>query len=169
MGAYLITWACYGAWLPGKEGAIPRTNNRFGSRLPQANAYMERHSRQRMPQPAYSLDDTRRQAALNSIVQVCSYRQWRLLAAHIRTNHVHVVVTADRSPERVMNAMKAYASRTLNDSLESGAAVKRWARHGSTRYLWTRDEIQAAVHYVVRRQGVAMAVFEQSSAAELRQ
>jgi hypothetical protein len=38
-----------------------------------------------------------------------------------------------------------------------------WARHGSTRYRWTGDSVRAAIEYVVREQGPAMAVFERSS------
>jgi REP element-mobilizing transposase RayT len=33
------------------------------------------------------------------------------LAAHARTNHVHIVVDADVPPERIMNDLKSYASR----------------------------------------------------------
>lgn len=39
-----------------------------------------------------------------------------LLAAHVRPSHVHAVVEADRTPEQVMTALKAYASRALNES-----------------------------------------------------
>jgi len=36
---------------------------------------------------------------------------------------------------------------------------KRWARHGSTRWLHGRDSVTAAIRYVVEKQGEAMAVF----------
>ncbi|MBC8167540.1 MAG: transposase, partial [Bryobacteraceae bacterium] len=85
---------------------------------------------------------------------------WTLLAAHVRTNHVHVVVAAHRSAEQVMNAFKAYASRALNGMAPDEAERKRWARHGSTRHLWTRHAVSAAVHYVVWEQGQPMASFE---------
>jgi hypothetical protein len=41
---------------------------------------------------------------------------------------------------------------------------RRWARHGSTRYLWTSESVSAAMDYVVRQQGDAMAVFEMAVA-----
>jgi REP element-mobilizing transposase RayT len=47
---------------------------------------------------------------LNSMQQVCSHRDWILLAAHVRTNHVHVVVTTGDTAEQVMNTLKSYAS-----------------------------------------------------------
>lgn len=38
-----------------------------------------------------------------------------MLAAHVRTNHVHVVVDAGIDPERVMRDFKAYAARAKSD------------------------------------------------------
>jgi REP element-mobilizing transposase RayT len=92
--------------------------------------------------------------------EVCSCRGWTMLAAHVRTNHVHTIVTANCRPEQVLIAMKAYSSRGLNESELDGPGRRRWARHGSTRYLWTRDTVSAAIHYVVSEQGEPMAVFE---------
>ena len=58
-----------------------------------------------------------------------------------------------------MNAFKSYASRTLNRLEEDTPERKRWARHGSTRWLWKDEEVRNAVRYVVDEQGAAMAVF----------
>ena len=44
----------------------------------------------------------------------CAHRGWGLLAAHVRSNHVHAVVEAEVRPEKIMNEFKAYASRELN-------------------------------------------------------
>ena len=104
-----------------------------------------------------------RQVVLNSLRQVCSCRGWTLLAAHVRTHHVYVVVTANCQPELVMTAMKAYSSRALNECALDLPDRRRWARHGSTRYLWTGDSFWAAIRYVVREQGPTMAVFEMPS------
>jgi REP element-mobilizing transposase RayT len=115
-----------------------------------------------MTQPSYLLDAIRRSLVLQTLQEVCSWRGWTLLAAHVRTNHVHVVTTANCKPEQVMTAMKAYSSRALNEHSLDGPGRRRWARHGSTRYLWTKDSVGAAIHYVVREQGESMAVFEMS-------
>jgi len=113
-----------------------------------------------MKQPLYLLDAAGRRVVLKSLQEACSCRDWTLLAAHVRTNHVHVVTTANCKPEQVMTAMKAYASRALNEHVLDGPERRRWARHGSTRYLWTGDAVRAAIQYVVREQGESMAVFE---------
>lgn len=84
----------------------------------------------------------------------------RRLAVHVRTNHVHVVVEAEHvSPEKVMNDFKSYATRRLNQLGCDGPERKRWARHGSTRWLWKDEEVREAIRYVVDEQGEAMSVF----------
>ena len=75
--------------------------------------------------------------------EVCRYRRWTLLAAHVRTEHVHVVVQAEATPERVLNDFKVYASRRLSEAGFENSERKRWTRHGSTRYLWKREQVIA--------------------------
>ena len=96
---------------------------------------------------------------MEALQQVCDYRKWTLLAAHVRTNHVHAVVEAEERPEKVMSDFKVYSSRALNRSDLDGPSRKRWARHGSTRWLWTEEEGQNTIRYVVDEQGAPMAVF----------
>jgi REP element-mobilizing transposase RayT len=113
-----------------------------------------------MEQAPYDLDRIRRNAVLEAIQEVCAHRSWGLLAAHVRSNHVHLVVDAEARAERVMGDCKAYASRRLNRMRLDEPNRKRWARHGSTRWLWEPAHVSAAIQYVVAEQGDAMAVFE---------
>jgi REP element-mobilizing transposase RayT len=159
----LITFVCYGTWLPGQAGALDREHNQYGGRLPEPDLILEAKADSMRKQPAHLLDEARRSIVLQAIQEVCSHRDWTLLAAHVRTNHVHAIVDANKSPEHVMNVFKAYASRALNQTLGDGAGRNRWARHGSTRYLFTREALSKAIHYVVFEQGEAMAVFEGSA------
>jgi REP element-mobilizing transposase RayT len=117
-----------------------------------------------MSQEPYLLDATRQRLVLSSLQEVCSCRGWTLLAAHVRTNHVHLVATAGCKPELVLNALKAYSSRALNHLALDSPNCRRWARHGSTRCLWTSAAVSTAIDYVVREQGDAMAVFEMPAA-----
>lgn len=112
-----------------------------------------------MDQAPYSLDETRRDAVLKTIQEVCVYRGWTLVAAHVRTNHVHLVVDCAADADLAMGSFKAYASRRLNSLGLDEPQRKRWARHGSTRWLWTPEQVAQAVEYVVHGQGDAMAVF----------
>jgi REP element-mobilizing transposase RayT len=161
---YLITFVCYGAWLPGQPGAVDRHHNLFGSPLQKPNEETETRARSCMQQLPYRLDTDRRRVVLGSMQQVCSIGTGRWLAAHVRTKHVHVVVAADQSPEQVMNALKAYASRALNKAAFDRPDRRRWAHHGSTRHLWTTEAVSAAVHYIGCEQGEPMAVFQMPSA-----
>ena len=113
-----------------------------------------------MDQSPYHLDQIGCDAVLQAIQEVCAHRSWSLLAAHVRTNHVHTVVDAEVPPERVMSDFKAYASRHLNRMRLDEPNRKRWARHGSTRWLWKLQHVSAAMRYVVAGQGDAMSVFE---------
>ena len=113
-----------------------------------------------MKEQPYQLTRRRRAAVLQAIREVCTYRGWTLLAAHVRSNHVHLVVIADERPERVLNDVKAYASRALNRTGLDHAPGKRWTHHCSTRYLWKAEHVRAAIQYVVSEQGAPMAVWQ---------
>ena len=62
-------------------------------------------------------------------------------------------------PEKIMNEFKSYASRELNRLDRDGPDRKRWARHGSTRWLWKDEDLQQALQYVVEEQGEPMTLF----------
>lgn len=139
---------------------MDRAHNTPGTPMLLPDPVREAQARERMDQPAYIMDAPRRAIVLQTIQEVCQYRGWTLLAAHIRTNHVHVVVRADHPPEKVMTDFKAYASRKLNAGGFESPERKRWTRHGSTRYLWQPAHVAAAIRYVVDKQGQPMAVYE---------
>jgi REP element-mobilizing transposase RayT len=167
--AYFITFHCYGTWLQGHEaGSVDRDHNEPGTAFLPPSPEARFLHRQRMDQPPYHLDAARRGLVLRAIQEVCAYRGWRLRAAHVRSNHVHVVVTADGPPEKAMNDFKAYASRALNAAGLDERGRERWARHGSTRYLNDEAAVVAGVDYVVRGQGEPMAVYEDVSGNEPR-
>jgi len=113
-----------------------------------------------MKHEPYVLDSQRRAAVLEALRRLCSHRGWRLIAAHVRSSHVHFVVSAHTAPERVLRDVKANASRTLDRTGLDSPARRRWTYHGSTRYLWEDEHVGAAIHYVVREQGEPMAVWE---------
>jgi REP element-mobilizing transposase RayT len=157
---FLITFTCYGCHLHGHEsGSVRRNQNLFGSRLVEPDLNRLSAERRLMDQPPYKLDKPRRDAVLLALSERCVERGWGLLAAHIRTTHVHAVVAAEVSPERVMNDLKSYASRRLNQMSLDEPTRKRWTRHGSTRWLWNREDVSEAIRYVVDGQGEPLAVF----------
>ena len=157
---YFITFACYGVHLHGDEsGSVDRNHNVYGGRLAEAGRERVAAMRRQMDQVPYFLDRDRRRAVLDALLEVCLHRRWSLRAAHVRSNHVHVVVEADVLPEKVMNAFKSYASRHLNRLGIDAPERKRWARHGSTRWLRKDEDVQEAIRYVISGQGEPMEVY----------
>ena len=113
-----------------------------------------------MVQPPYGMNPAHRKIVLDALLDRCEQQGWKPLAAHVRMNHVHLVVEAEVLPERIMNDLKSYASRCLNRLGTDEPGRKRWARHGSTRWLWKPEHVSAALRYVVDEQGEPMSVFE---------
>src|SRR5436190_13312300 len=130
---YLITFACYGCHLHGSEsGSVDREHNVPATRILEADSVRAASEREIMDQAPYHLNQIHRDVVLQAIEEVCAHRGWSLLAAHVRSTHVHTVVEAEIPPERVMIDFKRYASRYLNRLMLDRPDRKRWARHGST-------------------------------------
>jgi REP element-mobilizing transposase RayT len=102
-----------------------------------------------------------------SIRETCDVRHWKLIALHVRSNHVHVIVQGPTTPERMLNDFKSYASRRLALQLGEPRGHRRWTRHGSTRYLWDSDAVESAVQYVLDEQGQAMQTADGRSEADV--
>ena len=159
--AYHITIRCYGTRLLGDEsGSVHHSDNLYGTPTLPHKPALKQHEEEVLDQPPYEMDAPRRQIVLQTVKEVCAYRGWELFAAHVRTNHWHVVVQAMCPPEKVLHDLKAYASRNLTKEGFDGKDRKRWARHGSTQYKWEEDDVASAVHYVVREQGEPLEYYE---------
>ncbi|HWA98068.1 MAG TPA: transposase [Pirellulales bacterium] len=144
----------YGTWLHGDErGSVDREHSAFGSDLLPTNANRTAFDRRRLKHAPMVLDQSRRALVQNAIEGVATYRAWRLWAINVRTNHVHVVVSADCKPERVMSDFKAWATRRLREAGLLERDVRPWSDHGSTRYLWNERALEDACKYVVDCQG----------------
>jgi hypothetical protein len=83
-----------------------------------------------------------------------------LHAVNCRSNHAHVVVTADQAPKIVRNQLKAWCSRRLKEleavrhdaqGREVDATPLRenwWAERGSQRFINDSESLEAAILYV---------------------
>ena len=155
---YLITFSCYGQHLHGDErGSVDRFHNQPGSRLLPEDEPRRQVAKALMKEPIYRLTPGARVIVLETVREACTYRGWILDACHVRSNHVHVVVTSREDADRVMNILKARSSRALNDAGER--RDRRWARHGSTKEIVNRDGLVRAIRYVLEGQGKPMAVW----------
>jgi REP element-mobilizing transposase RayT len=157
---YLITFSCYGSHNQGDpQGSVDRSHNRYGGPLVASNPKRRTAEIGLMDQPPYQLDHPRREAVMEAILSRSQDRGWCVLSAHVRSNHVHVVIDGDDESELVMTHLKSAASRRLNDLGFDDPTRKRWARHGSTRRLWDRDSVLKAIAYVIDQQGEPMSTF----------
>lgn len=150
--AYFITFTTYGSRLHGDErGSVER--GRFGeaSSLLDSRPLREDNERLRMAMSQVVLNNKERQIVDAAIRKTCDRNQWRLLAINVRTNHVHLLVSAAAQPELVMRSCKAWATRGLREG-GFGRDSKIWTRHGSTKYVWREDEAETVWRYVVHGQ-----------------
>ena len=144
----MITFRTYGTWLPGDErGTVDSEHNQPNTPPIPENPALHRSAKKRADAPVV-LRDTHRQAVHDAILSVCEHRGWIAHALNVRTNHVHVVVSGAASPERMMNTFKSWATRQLRDAGLVHGNTKTWSRHGSTRYLWKQEQVEAAYTYV---------------------
>ena len=157
-----LTWACYGARLPGdergfvgrvrerREGEIAgyrRVHNRLRTEFDAAKPELQRAARELMTHPPTRLPPAAAPPLLNQFAETAAVRGWRCLAAAVMADHVHLLVgvAADPDPDTLLRDFKSYGSRTLNRRF---GPRRWWADGGSTRKKATPDEILAAARYV---------------------
>jgi REP element-mobilizing transposase RayT len=155
--AYLITFRAYGTWLHGDaRGSVDRHDNVYGApRIPPNSAWQD-HNRQTLKQEPVTLGAERRNAVRDAVCETCAFRSWTLFAVNVRTNHVLAVVSARVQAERVLNALKANATRVMRERGYWASKRSPWVEGGSTRYLWTEQGLECAISYVVNGQGVRL-------------
>ena len=155
--AYLITFHTYGTWLPGDpRGSVDAHHRLRGTPHVGRAAGRQAASAKLLDHPPVELGPEERTIVLGTIREVCHHRGWALQAAHVRINHVHAVIQAaraDHTPERVMNDLKAWATRRIVEAGLRPPGTRLWVRHGSTRHLWRPEAVEAAREYVVAGQG----------------
>jgi alanyl-tRNA synthetase len=162
--AYFITWHTYGTWLHGQdEGSVDPEHNAPGSPTVAPQRGLEQFEQERLIHAPVIFDAAMRSIVERAIHEVAHHRGWDIYAVHVRTNHVHVVLTAQTTPERVMNDFKSYATRHLREAGLMSDDARVWSRHGSTRYLWNESAIATACEYVVERQGLPLSGSEEEN------
>lgn len=149
--AYLITFRTYGTWLHGDERTSTRRKRlpRTYTKIIEPNVPLHERMHEKMDGPPMVLDRQQRKAVRDAIMELCKQRGYRLFALNVRTNHVHAVIGVWAKPERVADALKAFATRRLRELGLIGSSDRIWSRGRSRRYLWKARHVEAAVDYVL--------------------
>ena len=148
--AYFMTWPTYGTWLPGDQRGWVQYKE--GKRDPDATREFE--SKIKMTEDACVLDAEQREVVKNTIERHCEIRGWNLRAVNCRSNHLHIVVSADRSPNDIRKQFKAWCTRHLKQmERDRGKAEKDvrqnwWAERGSCRHIGDENSLESAMYYV---------------------
>lgn len=142
-----ITWTVYGTFLPGDQRGW---RHRSAGDCP-ARPLLESWHRDRLNHDVILLDAEMRAVAEAAIREICEFRTWTLWAVSVRSNHVHVVVTApDYKPSLVRDQLKAKATREQSFELWKDRPV--WTEKGDIEYLDNESEIDQCVVYVKEAQ-----------------
>jgi REP element-mobilizing transposase RayT len=158
--AYFITFTTYGTWLHGD----PRQSVIRDNSIPKLIAPNEHLYRQKMEKLKHSpveLDQNQRVIVLDTLIQHCLLKQWRLFAAHVHSNHVHALIQASHGIDEVMTGLKIWATRKLREGGYSYPKV--WTVGGSKRYIFTNEKLCEKIHYVIYEQGAMMQYYLDNS------
>lgn len=152
--AYFLTWTTYGSWLPGDARGWMKKPGEWMTSDPDRVS----HVRQLMTEQVLTLTSEQRCIVEKTVEDHCQVRGWELHIALCRTQHVHVVVTANERDSRlVLDQFKAYSTRRLKAhqlACRKGAGVrsKWWTERGSKRRLYDDKSVEAAIRYVLEGQ-----------------
>ena len=129
--AYFITWTAYGTWLPGDERGWNQKGN-FETLAP--NPLAKDAAIAKMKEAPFLLSIEDRRIVNETIMAHCEIRAWDLHAVNVRSNHVHVVVTAvDYKPDVVASQFKAWSTRKLKANYPD--RKRFWTECASCRWI----------------------------------
>jgi REP element-mobilizing transposase RayT len=106
-----------------------------------------------MKHDAVRLDQSARDLVRRVVSDHCAHRAWSLHVCHVRTNHVHVVLSCDAHPADAMRQLKAWTTRRLRETQQKPPRATVWTEGGSRRWLWDIDSLKRAIRYVEDAQG----------------
>ena len=105
--AYFISFRTCGTWLHGdNRGSIDRHNNRYRSPYIAPDPIWHHFNRDQLRVAPLTLGTRQRKSIQTAICETCEIRDWPLLALNVRTNHVHIVLSANRNSKLVLVALQ---------------------------------------------------------------
>ncbi len=153
--AYLITIRTFGTWLHGDDrNSIDRHGkNIYGTPDIAPNRELNEMMHRKMKQPCILFNERQRASVEIAFIEFCIRRGYDLHAINVRTNHAHIVISAHAKPERIADALKAFATKKLREENLFDKCLQIWSRGRSRRCLWKPRHVQLAIEYVLFGQG----------------
>ncbi len=145
---YFITWTTYGTWLPGDARGWRKTGK--GNQPPQPK--LEQWCRDRLSENPVTLTESQRAEVEAVCREHARIRSWVLHAVSARSNHVHLAVTADKTPAVVRDQFKANATRALRQGTDPISNERVWTRGGDCEILDSDEELENVVLYITEAQ-----------------
>ena len=144
----LITWTTYGTWLPGDSRGW--RSKRTGSQP--ADPDLDAEAREKLKFDPVHLSPHDRETVEQACRDHCDHRGWVLHAVNARSNHVHVVVVADVTPQTVRDQLKANCTAKLRQQEIPLICVRTWTKGGDCEILFNEQSVQNAIRYTLEAQ-----------------
>ena len=141
----LITWTTYGTWLPGDARGW-RAKLR-GNQPPDPELEAECREKMKFDPVLLSPDD---RATVELACRAhCNHRGWQLHAVNARSNHVHVVVTANVKPQTIRDQLKANCTAKLRRQEKPLICQRTWTKGGDCEVLFDDESLHNAIAYTL--------------------
>jgi REP element-mobilizing transposase RayT len=162
--AYHITFTTYGTRLHGDErGTVDDRRNIVGTPYIAPDPVLRKHREALLRHEPTLLSPRMRLAANAAIIEVCEYRDWKLHALNVRSNHVHAAVSfGEADPDKVIGDFKAYATRRMRREGLVSETQRIWTAKGSRRPIWDEDGLWRVVNYIDHGQGPDLPMHERT-------
>ena len=152
--AYFITIRTYGTWLSGDpRGSVDDEHRSYGEAFKERDDFRAGYQARQMRSEPLFITPSMRAIIEREIRRSCDYGEWVLHALNVRTNHVHLVVSAEPPAVAVMREMKVYSTRALRTAGLVSPSQPVWAEHGSTKNAWNEADVDRCVSYTRDSQG----------------
>jgi REP element-mobilizing transposase RayT len=99
-----------------------------------------------------TLNDEQRKRVEDACRKHATIRGWKLYALNARSNHIHLVVAADRPPSVVRDQFKAHATRAIRSGTSELIDGKVWTRGGDIQIIDDEESLEQVILYVTQAQ-----------------
>ncbi len=149
--ASFITFTTFGTWLHGDQrGSVIKIKET--TKLIEPNLNFQNHQLSKMKLEPVIFDNKQRKIVRDAIVEHCEFKKWQLYALHVRSNHVHILLKADK--DDLIADIKSWATRKLKQA--GYHKPKFWSRGGSLKHILNEEKMREKIDYIINQQGEMM-------------